>query len=232
MEDMKVINTGFDDEVHENNMEHVNMESHGKSHHKIDGHHEGHDHHDHHGHHHEHEENHDSCNHDHKDECHDHHDHHHEHHNCCGHDHDHDCTSHGHDHDHHHEHHHHDHNEGTKYQVEGFDILETHCHEGATICSFEKMVDGRLEISTTNTEIIDEKIKVLVGWLEEKNAIIGHIKGYINEPEANMTFSTTGFGINYAEHRSDRRKMAFAAIVIGVGEEELKDKVVELFRDI
>ncbi len=135
---------------------------------------------------------------------------------------------HGHHHRHHHGHHH-EHNEGTTISAPGFEILETHSHEGATVCSFEKYIDAEADIAPENAGLLDGKLNALTGWLEAENAVIGHIKGYVEAPEENVTFSTTGRGINYARHRADVKKLAFAAIVMGVSEEKLKEKIVELF---
>ena len=181
-----------------------------------------HDHdHDHEGHEHHH--------HDHEGHEHHHHDHdHHDHEECgCGHDHDH---HHHHDHEGHdfHEHdHHHDH--GHTYEVPGYKIVETHNHEGATICSFEKDLKKPAEEVKASME---KSINALEAWLEENGALIGHVKGYIKEAGPVITFSTTGNGLNVQEHEGSGLAVGFAAIVFGPEEEVLKDKVLEVFADL
>ncbi len=205
----------------------------------------GHEHHHHHdddeccehGHHHHHH-------HDDDDECrgHDHHHHHHDDEECCEHGHHHhhhdddeECCEHGHHHHHHHDddeccehdhehHHHHDH--GHKYEISGFKLFETHNHEGATICSFEKDVKSEAE---PVIEKMQECINALEKWLDDKDAMIGHVKGYVKEAGPITTFSTVGYGLNVEKHDSTTVCVGFASIVFGPSEEELKDKVAEIF---
>ena len=120
----------------------------------------------------------------------------------------------------------HDHDHGHSYEVEGYSILETHSHEGATICSFEKDVKKDLEVIKVAME---ESIKELVDWLDSTGALIGHVKGYIKEAGPITTFSTTGSTLNIEEHDAVGATVGFASIVFGPEEEELKDKVVEVF---
>ena len=181
--------------------------------HEHDGEHEHHHHHHHdhdHEHHHEHE----------------HHHHHHEDEEC-------DC----HDHEHHHHHHHHDgdecdcddhdhEHEGTTYDVPGYSVLETHSHEGATICSFEKDILTDVERAK---EAMEDSINELTAWLDSIGALIGHVKGYIKEAGPTTTFSTTGSTLNIEGHEPVGASIGFASIVFGPTEEELKDKVVEVF---
>ena len=186
------------------------------------------------------------CSHDHDhhdhDHDHDHHDHDHDHHDrehdeCgCGHDHDH--HDHGHDHDHHdhdHDHHHHDHDHdhdhhhhdhGHQYDMPGFRVFETHNHEGATICSFEKDIKKK---AAEVTGLMENCIKELEKWLDETDATIGHVKGYVREIGKVTTFSTVGCGLNIEQRDSDTVCVGFAGIVFGPSEEELKDKVAEIF---
>ena len=196
--------------------------------------------HEHHHHHHDDDE---CCGHEHHrhhhddddDECCE-HGHHHHHHDddddeCCGHDHHHhhhhdddddECCEHDHEH-----HHHHDH--GHKYEVPGFKVFETHNHEGATICSFEKDVKSDAEPVIKNMQ---ECIGILEKWLDENNALIGHVKGYVKEAGPITTFSTVGYGLNVEKHDSTTVCVGFASIVFGPSEEELKDKVAEIFAAI
>ncbi len=197
--------------------------------------------HEHHHHHHDDDE---CCGHEHHhhhhhddddDECCE-HGHHHHHHDddddeCCGHDHHHhhhhdddddECCEHDHEH-----HHHHDH--GHKYEVPGFKVFETHNHEGATICSFEKDVKSDAEPVIKNMK---ECIGILEKWLDENNALIGHVKGYVKEAGPITTFSTVGYGLNVEKHDSTTVCVGFASIVFGPSEEELKDKVAEIFAAI
>ena len=172
------------------------------------------------------------------DECCGHEHHHHHHHDddddeCCGHGHHHhhhddddECCEHDHEHDHEH-HHHHDH--GHKYEVPGFKVFETHNHEGATICSFEKDVKSDAEPVIKNMK---ECIGILEKWLDENNALIGHVKGYVKEAGPITTFSTVGYGLNVEKHDSTTVCVGFASIVFGPSEEELKDKVAEIFAAI
>ncbi len=184
--------------------------------------HEGHEHHHHH---------HDHEGHDHHHHHHDHegHEHHHHHDDDCGcHDH-----HHEHDHDHHHhdfhEHDHHDHDHGHTYEVAGYKIVETHKHEGATICSFEKdLVKPVAEVKAAMEKAINE----LESWLDSEGALIGHVKGYIREAGPVTTFSTTGNGLNVEAHEGGGLAVGFAAIVFGPEEEVLKDKVIEIFEQV
>jgi len=168
--------------------------------------------------------------------CHDHeHEHHHHHHDdddeCCCHDHEHEHHHHHHDHDddcdcgcHDHEHHHHD--EGTSYDIPGYSVFETHSHEGATICSFEKEI---LADVPKAREAMEVSILEIRDWLNDTGALIGHVKGYIKEAGPTTTFSTTGAELNIEGHESAGASIGFASIVFGPSEEELKDKVVEIF---
>ena len=170
--------------------------------------HEGHEHHHEHGHEHHHGHEHEGYEHQHEHEHHHHHDH--EDHECCGHDHDHD--------------HHHDH--GHQHNVPGFRIFETHSHEGATICSFEKDVNGGAEAVVKQME---NCINALEKWLDETGAAIGHVKGYVKESGPVTTFSTVGCGLNVEKHDGASLAIGFAAIVFGPEEEELKAKVEDIF---
>lgn len=200
-------------EEHEHHHEHEHEHHHHHDHdHEHEHHHHDHDHeHEHHHHHHHDEE----CG------CEDHdHEHHHHHH----HDHDDDCDCGCHDHDHDHDHHDHDH--GHTYEVAGYSVLETHSHEGATICSFEKDILTDPEQAKVAME---DAIHELTAWLDSIGALIGHVKGYIKEHGPTTTFSTTGSTLNIEGHEPQGAAIGFASIVFGPTEEELKDKVVEVF---
>lgn len=163
------------------------------------------------------------CHEEHEHEHHHEHEHEHEHHH---HDHDHD-----HDHEHHHHHHHdhehdHEHDEGTSYDIPGYAVFETHSHEGATICSFEKDILTDVEKAKVAME---DSINELSAWLDSTGALIGHVKGYIREAGPTTTFSTTGGTLNVEGHEAQGAAIGFASIVFGPTEEELKDKVVEVF---
>ncbi len=191
--------------------------------------HEEHEHHHHHDHDHEHEHHHHD--HDHEHEHHHHHDHDHEHEHHHHHDHDHE-----HEHHHHHDHgddcdcgchdHDHEHEEGHTYEVPGYSVMETHSHEGATICSFEKDILTDPEQAKVAME---DAIHELTAWLDSIGALIGHVKGYIKEHGPTTTFSTTGSTLNIEGHEPQGAAIGFASIVFGPTEEELKDKVVEVF---
>ena len=171
--------------------------------HEHEHHHEhdhAHEHHHHHHHDHEHEHHH----HHHDDECgceeHEHHHHHH-------HDHDDDCDCGCHDHDHDHEH-----DEGTSYDIPGYSVFETHSHEGATICSFEKDILTDPEQAKVAME---DAIHELTAWLDSIGALIGHVKGYIKEHGPTTTFSTTGSTLNIEGHEPQGAAIGFASIVFG-----------------
>ena len=202
-------------EEHEHHHEHEHEHHHHHDHdHEHEHHHHDHDHeHEHHHHHHHDEE----CG------CED-HDHEHEHHHHHHHDHDDDCDCGCHDHDHDHDHHDHDH--GHTYEVAGYSVLETHSHEGATICSFEKDILTDPEQAKVAME---DAIHELTAWLDSIGALIGHVKGYIKEHGPTTTFSTTGSTLNIEGHEPQGAAIGFASIVFGPTEEELKDKVVEVF---
>ena len=198
-------------EEHEHHHEHEHEHHHHHHDHEHEHHHHDHDHeHEHHHHHHHDEE----CG------CEEHeHEHHHHHH-----DHDDDCDCGCHDHDHDHDHHDHDH--GHTYEVAGYSVLETHSHEGATICSFEKDILTDPEQAKVAME---DAIHELTAWLDSIGALIGHVKGYIKEHGPTTTFSTTGSTLNIEGHEPQGAAIGFASIVFGPTEEELKDKVVEVF---
>ena len=168
--------------------------------------------------------------------CHEEHKHHHEHEHHHHHDHEHEHHHHDHDHDHEHHHHHHhdeecgcedhDHDHGHTYEVAGYSVLETHSHEGATICSFEKDILTDPEQAKVSME---DAIHELTAWLDSIGALIGHVKGYIKEHGPTTTFSTTGSTLNIEGHEPQGAAIGFASIVFGPTEEELKDKVVEVF---
>ena len=221
---------------HDHEHEHHEHDDHcgcGHDHHEEE-HHHGEDHHhdhgdDHEAHHHEEDHHHEDgcgCGHDHDHEDHDHEDH--DDHCGCGHDHDgHDHDDHcgcGCDHDHEDGHHHHD--EGHKYVVEGFRLVETHKHEGATVCSFE--CDTKLAGDDAK-KAMEEAFISLKDWLNAQGAIIGHVKGFIKENGQTTTFSTVGAELNINSHEGCGSTVGFASIVFGPDEETLKDKVVEEF---
>ena len=176
------------------------------------------EHHHEHEHHHNEECHHEHHHHEHDDDCdcgcHDHnHEHHHHHH-----DHDDDCDCGCHDHDHDHEHHHHDH--GHQYNVAGYKVLETHSHEGATVCSLEMDLNKCPDSLKADME---NAINELEKWLDEQGALIGHLKGYIKEAGPTTTFSTTGNGLTIENYEQGGTSVGFASIVFGPTEEELKD---------
>ena len=179
--------------------------------------HDEHDHDHEHGHHHHHDHEHHHHHHDEECGCEDHdHEHHHHHHH---HDHDDDCDCGCHDHDH-------EHDEGTSYDIPGYAVFETHSHEGATICSFEKDILSDVDKAK---EAMEDSINELSAWLDATGALIGHVKGYIKEAGPTTTFSTTGGTLNVEDHEAQGAAIGFASIVFGPSEEELKDKVVEVF---
>ncbi|MBQ9032737.1 MAG: hypothetical protein IJ106_15015 [Parasporobacterium sp.] len=190
--------------------------------------------HEEHGHHHDHEE-HEHHHHDHEHEEHGHHhdheEHEHHHHDHCGCEDEHHHHHHEHDHEHHHDHdhegheHHHDH--GHQYEVPGYRVFETHNHEGATICSFEKDVNEETSVLVGKME---QCIKALEQWLDETEATIGHVKGYVKEAGPITTFSTVGCGLNIENHEGGSAAIGFASIVFGPTEEELKEKVEQIFQ--
>lgn len=195
--------------------------------HECCGHHSHHEHEEHdHDHEHEHCGHHHHHHHDEEGHCCEHEHHHHdEEGHCCGHDHehehDHEC---GCDHDHDHE----GHDHGHTYDVPGYKLLETHLHEGATVCSFEKASNMNADEAKAAME---ESIIELEHWLEGEGALIGHVKGYIRSGGTTATFSTVGnaAGLHMSEHESAGLSIGFAGIVFGPSEEVLKDKVVEVF---
>ena len=79
---------------------------------------------------------------------------------------------------------------------------------------------------------MEAAIRALEDWLEESGALIGHVKGYIKEGGPVTTFSTTGNGLNIQSHEGGTLAVGFAAIVFGPEEEELKDKVLEMFETL
>ena len=79
---------------------------------------------------------------------------------------------------------------------------------------------------------MQQAIKDLETWLDETDATIGHVKGYVKEAGPITTFSTVGYGLNVEKHDSTTICVGFASIVFGPTEEELKDKVAEIFASI
>ena len=131
-----------------------------------------------------------------------------------------------HDHDHDHDHEGHDHDHGHQYKVAGYSLVETHTHEGATVCSFEK------ETSLSPKEAqaaMKEAFAEIESWLNSEGAIIGHVKGYIRTHGPSYTFSTVGSGVNTGEYEGNGASVGFASIVFGPDEETMKDKVTEIF---
>ena len=220
------------------NEETIKAEDHGHDHKEGCGCGHDHDHEHEHEHEHRHEHVHDHKHeHDHEEDCgcehdHDHdHDHDHEHEHSHTHDHDHDheegCSC-GCEHDHDHDgHEHHDH--GHKYEVAGYNLLETHNHEGATVCSFER--DTKMSAADARAAM-KESMEELEAWLNANGAIIGHVKGYVRENGPTTAFSTVGAGINLTDHAPQGAAIGFASIVFGPSEETMKDKVVEFFARI
>ena len=76
---------------------------------------------------------------------------------------------------------------------------------------------------------MEDAIHELTAWLDSIGALIGHVKGYIKEHGVTTTFSTTGSTLNIEGHDPQGASIGFASIVFGPSEEELKDKVVEVF---
>ena len=76
---------------------------------------------------------------------------------------------------------------------------------------------------------MEDCINTLEKWLDETDAAIGHVKGYIKEAGPVTTFSTVGYGLNVEKHDGNSLAVGFASIVFGPNEEELKDKVAEIF---
>ena len=80
--------------------------------------------------------------------------------------------------------------------------------------------------------LMEAAIKELEAWLDAEGALIGHVKGYIREGGPVTTFSTTGNGLNVEAHEGGGVAVGFAAIVFGPEEEVLKDKVLEVFKNL
>lgn len=153
-----------------------------------------------------------------------HHEHDHEHEHEHEHHHEEGCTC-GCEHDHDHEHEH-EHDHGHQYQVDGYMLVETHTHEGATVCSFER----ETKMSPDEAKAaMEDAFNAVESWLNAQGAIIGHVKGYIKEYGPSTTFSTVGAGTNIQEHAGGGAMVGFASIVFGPDEETMKDKVIEEF---
>ena len=76
---------------------------------------------------------------------------------------------------------------------------------------------------------MEDSIRTLEKWLDETDAAIGHVKGYVKESGPITTFSTVGCGLNIEKHDGASLAIGFAAIVFGPSEDELKDKVADVF---
>ncbi len=108
-------------------------------------------------------------------------------------------------------------------------MFETHNHEGATICSFEK--DSKLSADEAKAKM-EASINTLEKWLDENDYMIGHVKGYVKEAGPTTTFSTVGCGLNIEKHDGASVCVGFASIVFGPAEAELKEKVQEVFQEV
>ena len=108
----------------------------------------------------------------------------------------------------------------------GYKIFESHTHEGATVCSFEKNL--QMDYAEAG-KCMEEAIEALKQWLNESGAVIGHLKGYVKETTRSKAFSTVGREINSTEKEESGGYAAFASIVIGPSEDDLKAKVIEIF---
>ena len=75
-------------------------------------------------------------------------------------------------------------------------------------------------------------IETLKSWLDETGAYIGHVKGYVKEAGPTTTFSTVGGSLNIENHDGMGASVGFASIVFGPSEEELEQKVAEIFREV
>lgn len=181
-------------------------------------------------HHHGHHDEHQCCNHNHEHEhhCHEHddcgnghtndsHKHYHKHDDCCDHDHN------------EHDHHHHEHSHGHTYNVPGFLTFESHTHEGATICSFEKQSNSDYDEAY---EKMNSAVLRLRDELNNEGHIIGHLKGFIKQNGEVTTFSTVGADLTVQKHSGAGVQISFAAIVFGPDEETLKDRLADCFAGI
>ncbi len=158
-----------------------------------------------------------------------HHEHHHEHEDC-GHEHHHEHEDCGHEHHHDHEHeHHHEHSHAHTYDVSGFLTVESHTHEGAAVCSFEKKSSFDYDEAC---EKMNAAISKLRDELNSEGHIIGHLKGFIKQSGEVATFSTVGADITVQKHPQAGAEISFAAIVFGPDEEALKDKLVNCFASL
>lgn len=76
---------------------------------------------------------------------------------------------------------------------------------------------------------MEQSIQNVKEWLNSEGAVIGHVKGYVKETQRTRAFSTVGAELNVTDKVEDGSVCAFAAIVFGPTEDELKAKVLELF---
>ena len=164
----------------------------------------------------------------------------HHHDDCCGHEHTHthehhrdDCCEHDHAHEHHHNsdccEHDHEHSHGHTYDVQGFETVESHSHEGASISSIVKTTNLNYDEAYKK---MNSAIEALRDELNNNGHIIGHLKGFIKESGEITTFSTVGADLTIQKHPGTGLQISFTAIVFGPSEEELKDMLVNCFKEI
>lgn len=128
------------------------------------------------------------------------------------------------------DHHHHHHPEGSteKYEGEGQEgfSLESHIHQGASV------VSGTCTVYTPDPKdirkLLMEKMEQLADWVREEEGYIGHIKSGFSTEETE-SFSVTDRKIQVGSPGKTVVRIHLAAIVFGVSQEELKEKVKGIF---
>ena len=79
---------------------------------------------------------------------------------------------------------------------------------------------------------MNSEIEALRDELNNNGHIIGHLKGFIKESGEITTFSTVGADLTIQKHPGAGLQINFTAIVFGPSEEELKDMLVNYFKEI
>ena len=152
--------------------------------------------------------------------------------NCdCGHDHAHDenCDC-GHDHAHDencdcgHDHSHDGHSTHDHVDTRAESITVT-THDSAIVGTVSKTISASLEQARGD---VDELISALVQWLNKKEAIVGHIKAFVQAEGDSYNFSYTSGSVQENHNVSTGVQVSIAAIVFMVTVDELRETLEEL----
>ncbi len=117
----------------------------------------------------------------------------------------------------HHEHREHHHEHGP---------VNVHVHEGAVAVSFRKdtpLDGGKVE------EILSSAMLRLRDRVREKGGMVGHIKAAVSRADSVTMLSLTGKDVESRTEDSGITAVSFAAIILGVDEEELEEMAEHIY---